>query len=278
MSAQLAEVLKLEELVARIPDGTRIALPPDYSGCAMAAVRALMRRRVRDLHIVAVPAGGMQVDMLIGAGCVARVEAAAVTMGENGLAPRFTAALKAGEIEMWDATCPAIQAGLQAAEKGVPFMPLRGIIGSDLLRVRPDWKVIDNPLAESGVRDPIVILPAIRPDVTLFHALKADRHGNVWIGVRRELMLMAHASRQTFVTVEHIEDGDFLKDPLLAAGTIPALYVTAVAKAENGAWPIGLAGAYPADGKAQAAYVAAARTADGFARWADEVVRDKVLA
>jgi glutaconate CoA-transferase subunit A len=277
MTAQAAEVVDVETLVARIPDGARIALPPDYSGCAMAAARALMQRPVRDLHIVAVPAGGMQVDMLIGAGCVARVEAAAVTMGENGLAPRFTAALKSGEIEMWDATCPAIQAALQAAEKGVPFMPLRGIIGSDLLRVRPDWKVIDNPLAD-GKKDPIVILPAIRPDVTLFHALKADSQGNVWIGVRRELMLMAHASRQALVTVERIEDGDFLQDPVLAAGTIPALYITAIAAAPNGAWPIGLADAYPPDRQAQADYVAAARTADGFARWAEAFVHDKVPA
>ena len=121
------------------------------------------------------------------------MEAAAVTLGEYGLAPRFTAAIKAGEIDMWDATCPAIHAGLQAAEKGVPFMPLRGIIGSDLLRVRPDWKVIDNPLAKSGTLDPIVILPAIRPDVALFHALKADAHGNVWVGVQRELMTAALA-------------------------------------------------------------------------------------
>jgi glutaconate CoA-transferase subunit A len=278
MPAQSTEFLDLETLASRIPNGARIALPPDYSGFAMAAVRALMRRPVRDLHIVAVPAGGTQVDMLIGAGCVARVEAAAVTMGENGLAPRFTAALKSGEIEMWDATCPAIQAGLQAAEKGIPFMPLRGIIGSDLLRVRPDWKVIDNPLAEDGRKDPIVILPAITPDVTLFHALKADAQGNVWIGVRRELMLMAHASRQALVTVEQIEDGNFLEDPLLAAGTIPALYISAIAEAKNGAWPIGLAGAYPADRTAQADYVKAARTAEGFVHWAAEVVHDKVPA
>ena len=54
-------------------------------------------------------------------------------MGEHGSAPRFTAAVRAGAIEMWDATCPAIQAGLQAAEKGIPFMPLRGILGSDLV-------------------------------------------------------------------------------------------------------------------------------------------------
>ena len=142
------EILKLEALAARIPDGACIALPADYSGCAMAAVRALMHRGVRGLHVVSVPQGGFQLDMLIGAGCVARVEAAAVTLGEHGLAPRFTAAIKAGRIEMRDATCPAIHAGLQAAEKGVPFMPLRGIVGTDLLGVRPDWRLIDNPLAE----------------------------------------------------------------------------------------------------------------------------------
>ena len=272
------DFVTVETLAARIPNGARIALPADYSGCAMSVVRALMRRGVRDLHIISVPQGGFQVDMLIGAGCVARVEAAAVTLGEYGLAPRFTAAIKAGEIEMWDATCPAIHAGLQAAEKGVPFMPLRGIVGSDLVRVRPDWKVIDNPLAESGTRDPIVILPAIRPDVTLFHALKADRQGNVWIGVQRELVTMAHASKTTLVTVEHIEDGDFLRDPALAAATIPALYVTAIAEAKNGAWPVGLDNAYSADAKALGEYTAAAATADGFARWSAEKSRDAVHA
>ena len=272
------EIVSVEELAARIPDGARLALPADYSGCAMAAVRELMRRPVRDLHIVCVPQGGFQVDMLIGAGCVARIEAAAVTLGEYGLAPRFTAAIKAGEIEMWDSTCPALLAALQAAEKGVPFSPLRGILGSDLLRVRPDWKVIDNPVAESGTRDPIVILPAIRPDVALFHALKADTQGNVWVGVQRELMTMAHASKSALVTVERIEDGDFLRDPALAAGTIPSLYIAAIAQADNGAWPIGLDNAYPADAKALGHYTAAAATQEGFARWMAEKAPDAVHA
>ena len=267
MTAAHPPMLSIEAMAALIPHGARIALPPDYSGCAMTVVRELMRRPVRDLHIVGVPVGGFQVDQLIGAGSVARVEAAAVTLGEHGPAPRFVAALKSGLIEMWDATCPAIHAGLQAAEKGVPFMPLRGIVGSDLLAVRPDWRVIQNPLAESGVTDPIVVLPAIRPDVALFHAEKADRHGNVWIGIRRELMLMAHAARKTYVTVERIDDIDFLADPALAAGTIPALYITAIAEARNGAWPIGLAGCYEPDAEALAAYATAARTDAGFASW-----------
>jgi glutaconate CoA-transferase, subunit A len=272
------EVLDLEALAGRIPDGACVALPADYSGCALAAVRALIRRGARNLHTVSVPQGGMQLDMLIGAGCVGTVEAAAVTLGEYGAAPRFTAAIKAGSIAMRDATCPAIHAGLQAAEKGVPFMPLRGIVGSDLLAVREDWRVIDNPLAPDGRRDPIVILPAIRPDVALFHALKADAQGNVWVGVQRELVTMAHAARATYVTVERIEPGDFLRDAALAAGTIPALYVTGIAVAENGAWPVGLDHAYPPDARALAEYARAAATEEGFARWLERALREPVPA
>ncbi len=265
--------LSLDQLVAMVPAGAKLALPPDYSGCAMAAVLALIRRGVRDLHVVGVPQAGFMTDQLIGARCVARVEAAAVTLGEHGLAPRFTAALKAGEIEMWDSTCPALQAGLQAAEKGVPFMPLRGIVGSDLLKVRPDWKVIQNPLAESGVKDPIVVLPAIHPDVTLFHAAKADKHGNVWIGVRRELMLMAHASKATIVTVERIEDeADFLADAALAAGTIPSLYISALAVVPDGGRPVGLPDAYGPDVAALARYALAAKTDAGFKAWLDDAL------
>jgi len=258
-------VVTLDALVANVPDGASVAIPPDYSGCAMAAVKALIRKGVRDLHLIGVPSGGVQADWLIGAGCVRSVEAAAMTLGEQGLPPRFAEALKAGRLAMKDATCPVIHAGLQAAEKGIPFLPLRGILGSDLLKHRPDWKVIDNPLADGA--DPIVLVPAIRPDFALFHARAADRNGNVWIGVRRELMLMAHAAKATLVTVEGVEDADFLADDILAAGTIPALYITAVAVAANGAAPVGLAGAYPPDEVALGAYAAEARTVDGFQRW-----------
>ena len=263
--------IDLDRLAAAIPDGASIALPPDYSGCAMAAVAALIRRKARGLHLIAVPSGG-----LIGAGSVASIEAAAVTLGEHGMPPRFVEALKAGRIAIRDATCPAIHAGLQAAEKGVPFLPLRGILGSDLLKHRPDWTVIDNPLSRTP--DPIVLIPAIRPDVALFHARAADRHGNVWIGVRRELMLMAHAAKTTLVTIEETIDTDFLADDARAAGTIPALYISAIATARRGADPVGLAGAYEADHAAIASYASAARTEAGFHRWLDEHVLGAVPA
>ena len=165
-----------------------------------------------------------------------------------------------------DSTCPAIHAALQAAEKGVPFMPLRGLIGSDLLSVRPDWQVIDNPLADGG-GDPIVLLPALRPDVALFHAPFADEHGNVWLGARRELVTMAHAASETLVTVEEVRPGDLLADDTLAAGTLPALYVTALAEAPRGAWPLGLEGRYEPDRDHLADYARLAKSEEGFAEY-----------
>jgi glutaconate CoA-transferase subunit A len=257
-------------LAARIPDGAKVALPPDYSGCAMAAVRSLVARGVRDLHLVGVPSVGLQGDLLIGAGCVAVLETAAVTMDEFGPAPRFTAAVRAGTLKVIDGTCPAIHAGLQAAEKGIPFMPVRGIVGSDLLKHRDDWMVGDDPFDPDG--GPLVLVRAIRPDVALFHVPLADRFGNVWVGVRREMMTMAHASRTALVTYEELYDGDLLADETLAAGTVPGLYVTALAQARQGAWPVGLFGRYPADAAHMAEYAELAKTEAGFAAWLDRFV------
>lgn len=268
----------LDALVARIPDGARLALAADYySGCAMAAVRRLIARGARGLHLIGIPTLGFQADMLIGAGCVAAVECAAVTIGEYGPAPRFVAAVKAGSIRVIDGTCPAIHAGLQAAEKGIPFMPLRGIIGSDLVAHRDDWKIADNAF---GANDPILLVKAIQPDVALFHAALGDHQGNVWIGVRRELMTAAHAAKTTLVTVEEMFEGDpgtspgqsLLADDRWAAGTIPALYVSALSLAKNGAWPVGLRGRYPADAAHLQRYVEMAQTEAGFRRYLEEII------
>jgi len=266
----------VDALAAQIGDGAKVALPPDYSGCALAVVRALIQRGVRNLHLVGVPSVGLQGDLLIGAGCVAVLETAAVTMDEFGPAPRFTAAVKAGTLKVIDGTCPAIHAGLQAAEKGIPYMPVRGIVGSDLLEHRDDWTVGDNPFdPDSG---PLVLVKAIKPDVALFHVPLADRHGNVWLGVRREMMTMAHAAKTALVTYEELYDGNLLTDEKLSAGTIPGLYVGALAEAKQGAWPVGLFGRYPADAAHMAEYVELAKTEEGFAAYLDHFVTRRSAA
>ena len=266
-------MLTADALAALVPDGALLALPPDNSLAPCAFARALVRRQVRNLRLLGVPVSGFATDLLIGAGCVAEVETSAVTLGEAGLAPRFTAAVAAGTLVVRDATCPAIHTALQAAEKGVPFMPLRGVLGSDVLAHRPDWRVMQNPFATEP--DEIVLLPALQPDIAAFHAVMADAAGNVWVGRRRELATIAHASKRVLVTVERVVPGNFLEDERLAPGTISATYIDAVAVAERGAWPIALLDEYDADPAHVAAYAKAARTESGFRAYLDEFVFDR---
>jgi glutaconate CoA-transferase subunit A len=262
-------------LARGIQDGACVGLPPDYSPVAMEVVRALIRRGAKDLKLLGVPVLGLCADLLIGAGCVREVETSAVTLGEAGLAPRFTEAVEKGRLKVIDATCPMIHTGLQATEKGVPFMPLRGVLGSDLVKHHPDWKTIENPYAKG---DPILLAKAIVPDVALFHARWADEAGNVWVGRRGELATIAHASRSCFVSFEELKRGDMLEDELLAPGCISSVYVTAVAPAPRGAWPLGVPGAYGIDDAHLQHYARLAKTAEGFRSYLDEFVFKTVAA
>ena len=257
----------LSELTASIADGSKLAIPKDSSGVAMQASRELVRRGVRDLHLVCVPTGGIMADILIGSGAVRTLETSAITLGEFGGGPRFAAALRSGNLEMRDATCPAVYAALQAGEKGIPFIPLRGLIGSDVMKHRNDWKVIDNPYAAN---DPIAVLPAIRPDVSLFHTPLADRFGNVFVGRERDLITMAHASARTLVTVEKTTDENLLDDDSRAGAVLPAIYVSAIAIAEHGARPLALGDHYADDETMLANYATLARTEGGFAQFIAE--------
>ena len=251
-----------DQLAALIPDGALLALPPDYSLVAMEVVRGLIRRRTKGLRLLGVPILGLSADLLIGAGCVAEVETSAVSLGEAGLAPRFTEAVEKNLIKVKDATCPAVHAGLQASEKGVSFMPVRGIGSSDLVKERKDWV----PQGE------VVLVPAIQPDVALFHARWADDAGNVWIGRRRELATVAHASKQTLVTYEEHRAGDLLEDELLAPGVVSSIYITATAQAPRGAWPLAMPGVYGVDDTHVSQYAKAAKTREGFQRYLEEWV------
>lgn len=263
-----------DALAAMVPDGARVALYKEY--VPMATARALVRRRVRKLHVVTVPTGGMAVDMLIGAGCVSVVETSGVTMGEYGQAPNFGRAVKSGDVRPIDATCPAVYTGLIAAQKGVPFIPMRGLIGSDVVAKRDDYRLIHNPFQPG---DRIVAIPAIQPEVALVHAPLADRAGNLYFGAAAtDIRTIVQASRTTLATCEAVQDEDLLADPDKAPATIPAFYIEALAHAPKGAWPLGLADSYPADGAAIGAYMEAARTEDGMQAWLTAEVMDAPAA
>ena len=274
-----ASLKPLDDLAALVPDGARVTVNKgDEPDVPMALARALIRRGVRGLHLItlptaAYPASGMMVDLLIGAGCVASVETSGISLHELGAAPRFTQAARSGRLQVLDATCPAVYAGLQAGAKGQPFAPLRGLIGSDLQRHRDDYRIIDNPFAPG---DPVVVVPAINADVAIFHAARADAEGNVWIGRDRDRLLAAHAADTVLVTVERQVTGSFFDDEALAAGVIPSSYIDALALVPGGCWPMGFDGRTDLD--AVRRYQRAAQTDDGFAAYLRSEVLDRPAA
>lgn len=259
----------VSELAALVPSGSQLAIGKNQTGVPCELVRALVRQKVTDLHVVGVPTGGYAIDLLIGAGCVAAVESSAVTLDETGSAPRFINAIKTGRIRMIDSTCPAVYAGLSAGEKGIPFIPIRGLIGSDIEQRREDYQIVDNPFR---AKDPIVVVPAITPDFALLHAPMADDHGNVYFGTDRDLELMAHAAKSALVTVEARYEGNLMDSQAHRAASLSSIYVGGVAIAERGAWPLGLAGYYEEDLEHMREYRQQALTDAAFADYVERHV------
>ncbi|MEZ5660566.1 MAG: CoA-transferase [Burkholderiaceae bacterium] len=257
-------LMTLQQIAQAIPDGSKIAVLKDDSGAVMATAAALIDRGARDLHMVCVPISGLLIEWLLQARAVRTLESSAVTLAEFGGAPRFGQAVREGEIRLLDATCPAVYAGLQASEKGIPFTVLRGILDSDLLARRDDWKVIANPFAED---DPIVAIKAIDPDISLIHAPAADRFGNVYIGRDRNTMLLGHAAKACYATVEEIVEGNLLDDPIRSGSVLPSVYVDGVAHVPQACWPLGFDDHYDDDREWISSYLAAARDPEAFADW-----------
>jgi glutaconate CoA-transferase, subunit A len=211
-------------------------------------VRALVRKFMssnepKDLTLLAFTAG-LECDLLVGAGMVSKVRSCYFGMEVFGLAPMFTYYANRGEINVLEETEASLASGLRAKLAGIGFMPSRAWLGTDLPRLRPDVKTVLDPYTG----EELMAFPAISPDVSVIHALRADYHGNAQIGnnqgIDEELCL---ASSQVIVTAEEIV-------PELTKADLVSPFVTGVVLAPGGALPTSCHPMYPLDGSAILAY------------------------
>lgn len=209
------------QAVAAIPDGASVALGRP---AALFLVEELIRQGRTGLRLVGVPTGGRAVELLIAAGCAESLECSGVDLGEEGLAPVFGRAVESGALPMVDSTCPAMLMALQAGASGVSFAPVPGLLGSDLLRVRQDFRVMDDPFRPG---EQVVLVPAIAPDFALLHGRRADTDGNVVIGTEYDDRLVAQAARHVVYSVDDVRED---ATRTLAAGeqVVPAVCVDAL--------------------------------------------------
>jgi glutaconate CoA-transferase subunit A len=252
-----------------VADGAIVALGGGLSArLPMAMVRELIRQGRRGLHLVG-SAHSIDVDMLVAAGTVRRCEESYVGFEQDiGLAPAYRRAAEEGSIEVAESCCVTILAQLRAAEMGLPFLPVRGVRGSDIGRLHPEYAEITCPFTG----ETLVAVPALRPDVALLHAPVGDRYGNLHLEQPYVLdERFASASRAVIATVDELVS----PDEVAAAGiVIPAHLVTAVTEVPYGAHPSSCYPRYAYDRDHLREYVAAVQAGpDGAAKYLAAYVR-----
>lgn len=250
--------LDLADALALVRDGDTVAIGGALSYREpMAAVRELVRQGRRGLRLVG-SAHGIDVDLLVGAGVASAVEESYVGFEQDlGLAPAYRRAAEQATIEIRETCCYTLLQQLRAAEYGLPFMPVRGIAGTGIRDLHPEYGEIECPFTG----EKLVAVPPLAPDVALVHGLSADRRGNVHL--RRPLVLderFAHASKKLIVTVERLAPSD----EVAADGIVlPSFLVDAVVEAPLGAHPTSCYPHYAYDRAHLREWVGAARSDEG---------------
>lgn len=246
-------------------------------GCSLepaipfAFVHEVIRQRRTDLDLIG-PISDIAFDMLIGAGCVRCVTAAWVGNVSAGLAHCYRRAMEHGvprTIEVRDHTNFTIAQALLAGALGAPYLPTRTILGGDIAEANGTFIRSTSPLDGS----PLLLIPAITPDLTVLVVQRADEDGNAHLwgpwGVSQEAAL---AARAVIVLAEEVVPRAVIaSDPNRTI--VPGTKVSAVVEAPGAAHPSPLQGKYGRDHEFFHEYHRATRTREGFEAWVAEWVR-----
>jgi glutaconate CoA-transferase subunit A len=265
----MAEFMSLREAVAtHLEDGMTAAFEGFTHLMPYAAAHEAIRQKRRDLTVVRMTPDVIY-DQMIGMGCVSKMVFSYAGNPGVGLLRRLRDSLENGwphRIEIVEHSHAALAHAYEAGASKLPFAVLRGYVGADLPKVNPEIREITCPFTG----EVLAAVPAINPDVTFIHALKADRKGNILIegivGVQKEAVL---AARRAVVTVEEVVDG-FDAHP--NALVLPHWTVDAVIHVPGGAHPSYAHGYYPRDNAAYIEWDGIAADRDVFLAWMEENV------
>jgi glutaconate CoA-transferase, subunit A len=266
----VVDIVSLEEAIASsVRDGDVVAMEGFTHLIPFAAGHEVIRQRRRDLTLVRMTPD-LIYDQLIGAGCAAKL---VFSWGGNpgvGSLHRLRDAVENGgprPLEILEHTHAAMANAFAAGAADLPVAVFRGYAGSDLRDVNPNIRTVTCPF--SG--EELAAVPAIRPDVSIVHAQRADREGNVLVegivGIQKEAVL---AARRSLVTVEEVVDD--LRTTSPNSVVLPSWAVDQVAVAPRGAAPSYAHGYYDRDNAFYVAWDEIARDRDRFQTWLDQDV------
>ena len=264
------KLTSLKEAIGRVPDGATVAIQNMATQAApMAAVRELIRQGRTGLEVVAL-VGGIPIDLMAAAGSMDRFTGAAVSMEQFGLCQAYRSAVESGQIVVQELSETALNARLGAGARSLPFLPTRGLIGTDLIAINPDLVMIPDPFGGSDV----VACRALIPDVALIHCHRADRFGNLQMeptAVWPDIGIMPKAANKVIATVEEIVDTEVLrKNP--ERTFLPGFMVDAVVEVPFGAHPTSFNPRYGYDTGFHHDWIAVARDLEGAKSWMQRYV------
>ncbi|WP_026620588.1 glutaconate CoA-transferase, subunit A (plasmid) [Ensifer sp. WSM1721] len=268
----MARIVSLAEAVAEnVRDGDTVAMEGFTHLIPYAAGHEVIRQGRRDLFLVRMTPDILY-DQLIGVGAARGMK---FSWGGNpgvGSLHRFRDAVEnqwPRPLQIEEHSHAAMANAYEAGAANLPFATLRGYIGADLPKVNANIRSVTCPFTG----EVLAAVPAIRPDVTIIHAQRADRKGNVLIegivGVQKEAVL---AARRSLVTVEEIVDE--LSPPSPNSVVLPSWAVTAVAHVPGGAFPSYAHGYYPRNNAFYIRWDEISRDRETFAAWIKENVLD----
>ncbi len=251
-----------------IPDGSAIALGLSLESLIpFAAAHEIIRQAKRNLTLIG-PISDILFDQIIGAGCAEKIRAAWVGNVITGSGYNFRRGIESGSLLIEDHSNLTIAMALKAGAMGVPFMPVRTALGSDLYQTNSGLKLFNCPFT----RERLTAVSAITPDVAIVHVQRADEFGNAhaWgnLGVTRDACL---ASRHIILTAEDIVSSDLIaRDPNRVV--TPGFRVSAVVHFPWGAHPSPVPGYYNRDHRAFIEYRKASKTPTRYAEWRNQWV------
>ena len=201
----VSKLVSMQQAIAEhVPSGSMVLLGAQLEQMIpFAAGHELIRQGPRDLTLVG-PISDILFDQMIGAGCVSRVMAAWVGNVSAGLGYNYRRAVEHGiphRIEVEDHSNLSMATALQAGAMGAPYVPTRSLLGSGLVESNPSFKRARDPF--SG--DPVILIPALTPDVAILHVQRADAegHAHCWgtLGVTKPAAL---AAKRLIIVAEEI--------------------------------------------------------------------------
>lgn len=236
----MKKVMGIREAVNRfVSNGAVVGLGGQNIGrCAVAAVHEIVRQGKRNLTLVGCNLS-ISMDLLVGAGLVRRCESGSGNLERFGTTFCWRRKVESGQIEVEDFSHLGMVSRFLAGEMGLPFMPTKSLLGSDILAhsapsTTKKYELIENPWNPG---ESVVLLPALNPDVSIIHVQKSDAMGNVIIeGFTTHEPEMVRSSRHTIVTCEEIIDNRQIRSDSERT-TIPHIYVSAVVHQPWGAYP-----------------------------------------